>query len=142
VLLRPGSHYDCYIKSGPCSDVEVVYIASAMRLPIVFPVANRALSGPINIHCDHSDAMGLTNSGVIQLFSENAQEAYDNMIQAVRIAEHPDVLLPVMVNLDGFITSHALDILEVLDDETVKNFVGIYNPEEFLLDVKNPIVHG
>ena len=121
---------------------EVVYIASAMRLPIVFPVANRALSGPINIHCDHSDAMGLTNSGVIQLFSENAQEAYDNMIQAVRIAEHPDVLLPVMVNLDGFITSHALDILEVLDDETVKNFVGIYNPEEFLLDVKNPISMG
>ena len=121
---------------------EVVYIASAMRLPIVFPVANRALSGPINIHCDHSDAMGLTNSGVIQLFSENAQEAYDNMIQAVRIAEHPDVLLPVMVNLDGFITSHALDILEVLDDETVKNFVGVYNPEEFLLDVKNPISMG
>ena len=121
---------------------EVVYIESAMRLPIVFPVANRALSGPINIHCDHSDAMGLTNSGVIQLFSENAQEAYDNMIQAVRIAEHPDVLLPVMVNLDGFITSHALDILEVLDDDTVKNFVGFYNPEEFLLDVKNPISMG
>ena len=121
---------------------EVLYIASSMRLPIVFPVANRALSGPINIHCDHSDAMGITNSGVIQLFSENAQEAYDNMIQAIRIAEHPDVLLPVSVNFDGFITSHALDVLEILDDETVKEFVGQYHPEEALLDLENPVTMG
>lgn len=121
---------------------EMVYIASSMRLPIVFPVVNRALSGPINIHCDHSDAMGLRDSGVIQLFSENAQEAYDNIIQAFRIAEHPDVRLPVMVNLDGFITSHAMDVLEVLDDETVKNFVGEYKPEDFLLNAKNPISMG
>lgn len=121
---------------------EMVYIASSMRLPIVFPVVNRALSGPINIHCDHSDAMGLRDSGVIQLFSENAQEAYDNIIQAFRIAEHPDVRLPVMVNLDGFITSHAMDVLEVLDDETVKNFVGEYKPEDFLLNAQNPISMG
>lgn len=121
---------------------EVVNIAASMRLPIVFPVANRAISGPINIHCDHSDAMGLMNSGVIQLYSENAQEAYDNMIQAIRIAEHPDVLLPVMVNLDGFITSHALDILEIIDDETVRNFVGTYKPQEALLDVENPVSMG
>lgn len=121
---------------------EVVYIAASLRLPIVFPVVNRALSGPINIHCDHSDAMGLRDSGVIQIFSENAQEAYDNMIQAVRIAEHPDVRLPVMVNMDGFITSHAMDVLEVLDDETVKNFVGTYVPDDYLLDAQNPISMG
>jgi pyruvate ferredoxin oxidoreductase alpha subunit len=121
---------------------EMVYIAASLRLPIVFPVVNRALSGPINIHCDHSDAMGIASSGVIQLFSENAQEAYDNMIQAVRIAEHPDVLLPVSVNFDGFITSHALDVLEVLDDETVKNFVGVYKPEEYLLNAREPVSMG
>jgi pyruvate ferredoxin oxidoreductase alpha subunit len=86
--------------------------------------------------------MGIKQSGVIQLFCENAQEAYDNMIQAIRIAEHPDVLLPVSVNFDGFITSHALDVLEVLDDETVKEFVGVYKPQEFLLDVKEPLSMG
>lgn len=121
---------------------EILYIAASMRLPIVFPVANRALSGPINIHCDHSDAMGVKDSGIIQLFCENAQEAYDNMLQAIRIAEHPDVLLPVSVNFDGFITSHALDVLEVIDDETVRNFIGTYNPQEALLDVKNPVTMG
>ncbi len=121
---------------------EMVYIASSLRLPIVFPVANRALSGPINIHCDHSDAMGVKNAGVIQLFCENAQEAYDNMIQAVRIAEHPEVLLPVSVNFDGFITSHALDVLEVLDDDTVKSFIGTYIPDEYLLNVGEPVSMG
>ncbi len=121
---------------------EMVYIASSLRLPIVFPVANRALSGPINIHCDHGDAMGVKDAGVIQLFSENAQEAYDNMIQAVRIAEDPDVLLPVSVNFDGFITSHALDVLEVLDDDSVKNFIGTYMPEEYLLNAKEPVSMG
>ncbi|GAQ25590.1 MULTISPECIES: pyruvate ferredoxin oxidoreductase [Tepidanaerobacter] len=132
----------CTSSQGLAYMFEVVYIAASMRLPIVFAVANRTLSAPINIHCDHSDAMGIKQSGVIQLFSENAQEAYDNMIQAVRIAEHPDVHLPVSVNYDGFITSHALDILEILDDETVKNFVGVYKPEEYLLNVKEPISMG
>ncbi len=121
---------------------EIVYIASSLRLPIVFPVANRALSGPINIHCDHSDAMGVKDAGVIQLFCENAQEAYDNMVQAIRIAEHSQVLLPVTVNFDGFITSHALDVLEVLDDDTVKNFIGIYSPDEYLLNVEEPVSMG
>jgi len=113
-----------------------------MRLPIVFPVANRALSGPINIHCDHSDAMGVRDTGIIQLFCENAQEAYDNLIQAIRIAEHPDVLLPVTVNFDGFITSHALDVMEVLEDDVVKKFVGKYIPQESLLDKENPVSMG
>lgn len=132
----------CTSSQGLAYMFEVLYIASSMRLPIVFPVANRAVSGPINIHCDHSDAMGITKSGVIQLFSENAQEAYDNMLQAIRIAEHPDVLLPVSVNYDGFITSHALDVLEILDDETAKKFVGTYHPQEALLNVNEPVSMG
>jgi len=132
----------CTSSQGLAYMFEVVYVAASMRLPIVFPVVNRALSAPINIHCDHSDAMGIKQSGVIQLFSENAQEAYDNMIQAIRIAEHPDVLLPVSVNYDGFITSHALDVLEILDDETVKNFIGEYHPQEVLLNAKEKISMG
>lgn len=121
---------------------EIVYIAASMRLPIVMPVVNRALSGPINIHCDHSDTMGGRDSGWIQLFSENAQEAYDNVIQAVRIAEHPDVLTPVMPTLDGFILSHTMEILEMLDDETVRKFVGEYKPKYALLDTDNPVTLG
>lgn len=121
---------------------EIVYIASSMRLPIVMPVVNRALSGPINIHCDHSDTMGARDSGWIQLYSENSQEAYDNLIQAVRIAEHPDVLLPVMVTMDGFIISHALDNLEILETEDVKKFIGTYTPDIYLLDAKRPVTLG
>lgn len=121
---------------------EVLYIASGTRLPIVMPVVNRALSGPINIHCDHSDAMGARDSGWIQLYAENAQEAYDNAIQAIRISEHKDVLLPTMVNLDGFITSHAVESLEILADEDVKEFVGEYEPENYLLNSEHPIAIG
>lgn len=121
---------------------EMLYIASSYRCPIVMPVVNRALSGPINIHCDHSDTMGARDSGWIQIYSENAQEVYDNLIQAVRIAEHPDVLLPVMVCLDGFITSHGLENLEVETDGFVRDFIGEYQPERYLLDTKNPMTIG
>lgn len=121
---------------------EIVYIAASSRLPIVMPVANRALSAPINIHCDHSDAMGARDSGWIQLWSENAQEAYDNTIQAVRIAEDPAVRLPVMVNLDGFIISHGMENVEMYDDKKVKAFVGEYKPLVNLLDLKNPVTIG
>ncbi|MGQ9466351.1 MAG: pyruvate ferredoxin oxidoreductase [Anaerolineae bacterium] len=121
---------------------EVVYIAASYRCPIVMSLVNRALSGPINIHCDHSDVMGVRDSGWIILFSENNQEAYDNIIQAVRIAEHPDVLLPVMVCQDGFITSHAMERVEVYDDADVKAFVGTYQPKRSLLDVDNPVTYG
>lgn len=121
---------------------EIVYIAASYRLPIVMPVVNRALSGPINIHCDHSDAMGARDSGWIQLFSEDSQEAYDNLIQAVRIAEDPSVLLPVMVCLDGFIISHALENLEIMDAGPVKKFVGEYRPDIRLLDAANPVTYG
>ncbi len=121
---------------------EMVYIAASYRLPIVMPVVNRALSGPINIHCDHSDSMGARDSGWIQLYSENAQEAYDNTVQAVRMAEHPDVHLPVMVCMDGFILSHALDNLYLLTDDAVRDFIGPYVPAYTLLDVDNPITVG
>lgn len=121
---------------------EVVYIAASYRLPIVMPVVNRALSGPINIHCDHSDTMGARDSGWIQIFSENVQESYDNTIQAVRIAEHKDVLLPVMVTLDGFIISHAMERLEILDDEIVEKFVGEYKSQYPLLNKEHPVTCG
>jgi pyruvate ferredoxin oxidoreductase alpha subunit len=121
---------------------EILFIASGFRLPIVMPVVNRALSAPINIHCDHSDAMGARDSGWIQLWSENAQEAYDNTIQAFRIAEHMDIRLPVMITYDGFIISHSIERIEYLDDEVVKNFVGEYKHLYPLLDVEKPKSYG
>jgi len=105
---------------------EILYIASALRLPIVMAVANRALSAPINIHCDHSDAYGMRDSGWVQLFVENVQEAYDTTIQAFKIAEDERVLLPVAVNLDGFFLSHTLENIYMLPDDTVHEFLGGY----------------
>ncbi len=121
---------------------EIVYIAASSRLPIVMTVANRALSAPINIHCDHSDAMGARDSGWIQIWSENAQEAYHNAIQAVRIAENPKVRLPVMINHDGFIISHGMESVSLSEDAKVKKFIGEYKPLINLLDLKNPITVG
>jgi len=121
---------------------EIVYIAASTRCPIVMSLVNRALSGPINIHCDHSDVMGIRDSGWIILFSESGQEAYDNLIQAVRIAEHPDVLLPVAVCQDGFITSHGMERVEIYDDGDVKAFVGQYTPQWPLLDLEHPKTYG
>jgi pyruvate ferredoxin oxidoreductase alpha subunit len=121
---------------------EIVYIAASYRLPIVMPVVNRALSGPINIHCDHSDTMGCRDSGWIQLYSENAQEVYDNILQAVRIAENPEVLLPVMVTFDGFIISHTAEVLECLDDAEVRSWAGEYEPRYTLLDTGDPVTFG
>ena len=122
--------------------VEIVYIAASYRLPIVMALVNRALSGPINIHCDHSDAMLARDSGWIQLWSENSQEAYDNAIQAFRIAEHPDVLTPCAVNLDGFILSHTAETTDILPDDDVKTFVGPYQPDTYLLDLEHPYSIG
>lgn len=121
---------------------EMLFIAAGDRLPIVMPVVNRALSAPLNIHGDHSDSMGARDSGWIQLYSENAQEAYDNIIQAFRIAEHMEIRLPVMVCLDGFIISHSIERVEYLDDKDVKNFVGEYRQMNPLLDVDNPKSYG
>jgi pyruvate ferredoxin oxidoreductase alpha subunit len=121
---------------------EVVYIAASMRAPIVMALGNRALSGPINIHCDHSDSMLIRDSGVIQLFAENAQEAYDLMVMAPRIAEHPDVLLPVLVCLDGFTITHSSEPVELLPDEIVQAFVGEYRIAHPVLDAAHPSTHG
>jgi pyruvate ferredoxin oxidoreductase alpha subunit len=121
---------------------EVLYIAASNRNPVVMSLVNRALSGPINIHCDHADVMGMRDSGWIILLSENGQEAYDNLIQAVCIGEHPDVLLPVAVCQDGFITSHGTERVEIYDDGAVKAFVGEYRPQWPLLDVDNPKTYG
>ena len=121
---------------------EMIYIASSLRLPIVLSLVNRAVSGPLNIHCDHSDAMGVRDAGWIMLFSENNQEAYDNTLMAHRIAEHKDVLLPLMVCQDGFITSHSIENIELVEDEKVKDFVGTYKPEHYLLNEKEPIAVG
>jgi len=121
---------------------EMIYIASSLRLPIVMSLVNRAVSGPLNIHNDHSDAMGVRDAGWIMLFSEDNQEAYDNLIMAHRIAEHKDVLLPLMICQDGFITSHAIENIELIEDDKVKTFVGTYEPEEFLLNSKKPLSVG
>ncbi|MCK4376410.1 MAG: pyruvate ferredoxin oxidoreductase, partial [Candidatus Brocadiae bacterium] len=121
---------------------EILYITASLRMPVILTVVNRALSGNINIHCDHSDTMGARDAGWIQLYSENCQEAYDNSIQAVRIAEHPDVRLPVMVCLDGFILSHTLEGLETNDDEAVRNFIGEYELADSLLNVEEAQTFG
>lgn len=121
---------------------EMVQIASSLRLPIVMPLVNRAISGPLNIHCDHSDAMAIRDSGWIMLFSENNQEAYDNLLMAHRIGEHKDVMLPVTVCQDGFITSHSIENIELLEDDIARKFVGEYKPEHYLLNSKEPISVG
>ena len=121
---------------------EILYIVSALRLPIILAEVNRALSGQINIHCDHSDTMGERDTGWIQIFAENSQEAYDSLIQAVRISEHKDVQLPIMVSTDGFIISHGMERLESYPDAEVQKFIGSYNPTYNLLNVDNPITVG
>lgn len=121
---------------------EMIYIASSLRLPIVLNLVNRAVSGPLNIHNDHSDAMGVRDAGWVMLFSENNQEAYDNTLMANRIAENKDVQLPIMVCQDGFITSHSIENIELEKDSEVKKFVGEYHPEHYLLNKQEPIAVG
>ncbi|MCI8709289.1 MAG: pyruvate ferredoxin oxidoreductase [Dorea sp.] len=121
---------------------EELYIAASNRLPLALALVNRALSGPININCDHSDSMGARDAGWIQIYAENNQEAYDNMVQAFRISEHKDVRLPIMICQDGFITSHAVENMELLEDEDVRKFVGEYEPENYLLNPECPMAAG
>lgn len=121
---------------------EELLLAASNRMPCVLALVNRTLSGPININCDHSDGMGARDTGWIQIYAENNQEAYDNFIQAFPIAEDPRVHLPVMVCQDGFITSHAVENIELLEDDTVREFVGEYQPEEYLLNPGKPIAVG
>lgn len=119
---------------------EMLYIASALRLPIVLAEVNRALSAPINIHCDHSDTMGSRDAGWIQIYCENANEGYHTLIQAVRIAE--TINLPVMATLDGFIISHEMEVVESLDTQEVREFIGKRKPLYSVLDVEKPIMVG
>jgi pyruvate ferredoxin oxidoreductase alpha subunit len=122
---------------------EMLYIASGLRLPIVMPVVNRALSAPINIQGDHSDTMGARDAGWIHLHSENAQEVYENIIQSMRIAEHHDILTPVMICFDGFIISHGVEVVNLFDDKDVQDFVGPYNPGlPYLLNPDKPVTIG
>ena len=122
--------------------VEELPIASGMRLPIILANANRAISAPININCDHSDVMLAANCGWLMFFAENAQEAYDNTLIAIRSAEDKRVLLPAITSLDGFITTHAMERCELMDDETVAEFVGQRDALYSLLDTANPVAMG
>lgn len=121
---------------------EVLYVAGSLRLPIVLAVSCRALTGPININHDYSDSMAERDSGFIQIYGENNQEVYDNYLMAHRIAEHKDVRLPLMVCEDGFITSHAIENIEIEEDEAVRRFVGPYRPDDYLLKEQNPLAVG
>ena len=121
---------------------EVLYVAASNRLPLCMAVVNRAFSGPLNINSEHSDSMGARDSGWIQIYAENNQEAYDNFIQAYRISEHKDVMLPIMICQDGFITSHAVENITLMETEDVKKFVGTYEPEHFLLNPEEPMAVG
>jgi pyruvate ferredoxin oxidoreductase alpha subunit len=121
---------------------ELLYVASSYRLPIVMTTVNRALSGPINIHCDHSDSMGARDTGWIQLYGENHQQAYDNCLQAVRIAEHMDVRTPVMHMYDGYVISGAIGPLVMLSDQKVQDFIGPFRSVNPLLDLERPVTVG
>ena len=121
---------------------EMLYCASGNRLPIVMGEINRALSAPINIHCDHSDTMGSREAGWIQIYAENSQEIYDSLIMVICIAEDPEIRLPVMVTFDGFVLSHTNQVLDTIEDAEVTKFVGEYNPEHTLLDIENPKTFG
>jgi pyruvate ferredoxin oxidoreductase alpha subunit len=122
---------------------EILCVASGLRLPLVLGIANRPISAPLNIHGDHYDTYGCREAGWIQFYSESNQEVYDNMIQAVRVSEHPDVRTPVMVCMDGFQTSHNAENLFVEPDSFVQEFIGEYHPPfTTLLDVNNPTSMG
>jgi pyruvate ferredoxin oxidoreductase alpha subunit len=129
-------------SQGLAAMIGVVYLAASLRAPVVVAVGNRAVAGPINIHADHSDAMLARDSGAIQLFAESPQEVYDLMLMAPRLAEHPDVLLPCLVNQDAFTVTHSAEPVEVLADAEARAFVGPYRAVMPLLDVSRPLSHG
>jgi pyruvate ferredoxin oxidoreductase alpha subunit len=121
---------------------EMLYIAASMRQPVLMTVVNRAISAPINIHCDHGDSMGARDAGWIQFYAENNQEAYDNMIMAPVIGENMEVRLPVMVCMDGFIISHSIETMEIEEDQKVRDFIGEHTALNSLLDTDNPVTWG
>jgi len=121
---------------------EMLYIAASMRQPVLMTVVNRAISAPINIHCDHGDSMGARDAGWIQFYAENNQQAYDNMIMAPVIAENMEVRLPVMVCMDGFIISHSVETMQMEEDQEVRDFIGEHTALNSLLDTDNPVTWG
>jgi pyruvate ferredoxin oxidoreductase alpha subunit len=137
-----GRVFTASSSQGLISMHEALYIAASLRLPLVAGVADRALSAPENNHADHADAMAERDSGWIQLFSENPQEAYDNLVQAYKIAEHTTVRTPVMVGMDAFSTSHSMENLTIAAAEEVDDFVGKFNPGVSLLDCEHPVTIG
>lgn len=121
--------------------LEIVYIASSMRMPMVMAVANRALSAPISIWGDHSDVMMARDTGWIQYFAENGQEAYDLTICGFKISEDNRVMLPLMLNFDGFTLSHVVEPIMLIDDKEVTNFLPPFNPV-YRLDPRKPVSMG
>ena len=137
-----GRVFTAAASQGLASMHEILYISASLRLPIVAGIANRALSAPENIYADHSDAMAERNCGWIQLFSENPQEVYDNILQAFKIAEHADVRTPIMVCMDGFVTSHSLENIVIEEAGEVNGFTGKYKAPVSLLDSEHPVTIG
>ena len=137
-----GRVFTASASQGLVSMHEVLYITASLRLPIVAGVVNRALSAPANLYADHSDAMAERNCGWLQFFCENPQEAYDNLIQAYKVAEHMEVRTPVMVSMDGFLTSHSQENLYIEETGEVNEFVGKFNPVFSLLDSEHPVTMG
>jgi pyruvate ferredoxin oxidoreductase alpha subunit len=120
---------------------EVLYLTSGLRIPLVMAVANRALSAPINIHGDHSDMMGSRDSGWIQYYVENAQEAYDWVMQAFRIAEDDRVMLPFTINMDGYVITHSVEPISLIDQAIVDKFLPPRQAKT-KLDTNNPMTFG
>jgi len=121
---------------------EMLPITAAMRVPVMMAVANRTVSGPININNDHGDVMSARDTGWLSIFSENVQEAYDMSIIGLKIAENHDVQLPVLVNLDGFILTHAIERMTPLETHAVRDFIGEFKPLHPLLDTDHPVTHN
>lgn len=133
--------YTATTSQGMLLMTEVLFNISGMRLPVVLTCANRAISSPINIWNDQQDSISVRDAGWIQLYAEDIQEASDLHLQAFRIAEHPDVLLPVMVCMDGFVLTHAYEPVDLITQEEADEFLPPFKPEHYLTP-KNPLTYG
>jgi pyruvate ferredoxin oxidoreductase alpha subunit len=133
--------FSCTTSQGLLLMLEVLFNIAGLRLPILMVVANRAVSAPINIWCDHQDAATARDTGWIQLWAEDNQEAHDMCLQAYKIGEHPEVSLPVMVNFDGFILSHAFEPIDLIEQKDADDFLPPYRPTHYLT-TKNPVTFG
>jgi pyruvate ferredoxin oxidoreductase alpha subunit len=120
--------FTCTSAQGLALMSEITFIASALRLPVVMIIANRALSAPISIWNDHSDVMSIRDCGWIQYFAENGQDVYDHVFIAYRLAENREVLLPAIINLDGFTLSHVIEPIEFVEQEKINQFLPPYQP--------------